>query len=80
MPGRRRHPKKQVEKALVYAEEYGWMVTTSSGRAAHAWGMLRCPDGSHRQSIYSTPRSADNLAKLIRRAVIRCPHGKASNP
>jgi hypothetical protein len=72
---RDRHSKKEVEKALAYAEDRGWVVARSSGRSAHAWGVMRCPTGECQQGIFSTPRSPENMAKRIRKAVIRCPHG-----
>jgi hypothetical protein len=37
---RNRHPKKEVEEALVYAENFGWRVEVGG---SHAWGRIYCP-------------------------------------
>ncbi len=37
---RPRHPNKDIEKVLDYAESVGWMVEHRSG--GHAWGRMRC--------------------------------------
>jgi hypothetical protein len=70
---RKRHPKKEVEAALQYAEHHGWTVTdTASG---HRWGVAVCPgDCTPPTSIWSTPRVPANHARHIRRNVDRCPH------
>ncbi|WP_203250197.1 hypothetical protein [Cysteiniphilum marinum] len=73
---RTKHPNKEIEKAIKYAEMKGWRYQ-SSGNSAHAWGRLLCPlenrDG-HSISVWSTPRSAENHAKQIRRVVDNCEH------
>jgi hypothetical protein len=39
-PRRAKHPKKEVEEALRFAEENGWLVRpTASG---HRWGEMTC--------------------------------------
>ena len=68
---RRRHPKKEVEEALRYAEEAGWTVEPTV--PGHRWGVARCGLGCS-LSIWSTPSSAGDHGKDIRRAVRRCPH------
>jgi hypothetical protein len=72
---RRKHPKKEVEQALSYAEDEGWKVEPKP-KSGHAWGHACCPEhpGGCRVGIWSTPRNAGNHAKDIRRAVRRCPH------
>ncbi len=68
------HPNKHIREALKYAEQKGWTIRKSSGRA-HAWGVIYCQHG-HRAcwiSIYSTPRNPENHARGIRRTVDRCP-------
>lgn len=73
---RTRHPKKEIEAAVAYAESKGWTLV-SAGKSAHAWGILRCPAnqrGGCSKSVYSTPRSAQNHADDIRRYVDRCTH------
>jgi hypothetical protein len=71
---RPRHPKKEIERAIQYAESLGWDVLMSNG---HCWGFLLCPghtrDGC-RIGVYSTPRSPENHARHIRRDVDLCPH------
>ncbi|MFU8820481.1 MAG: hypothetical protein ACNA8G_02890 [Gammaproteobacteria bacterium] len=74
---RARHPDKDVESAVRYAELHGWRVETARG---HAWGRMYCPfnDSGCRQgefcmaSIWSTPRNPAIHARQIRRVVDRC--------
>jgi hypothetical protein len=78
LPGskRRRHPKKDVERALKEAEAVGWSVQAKR-KTGHAWGTMTCPATRWERcvfSVYSTPRSPGDHAKDIRRAVLRCPH------
>ncbi len=72
---RRRHPKKEVEEVLRYAEQHGWtVVPTASG---HRWGYMRCPEVTqqgHQESVWSTPRNPVFHAARLRRAVDRCEH------
>jgi hypothetical protein len=74
---RKKHPQKEIEKALQYAEEHGWRVEIGGG---HAWGKIYCPynDQACRcgefciASIWSTPRSPMNHARQIKRVVDNC--------
>ena len=74
---RPRHPNKEIEQALIYAESQGWRVVTLNG---HAWGKIQCPwnDAECRcgtfcqKSVWSTPRVPEDIARQIRRAVQRC--------
>lgn len=74
---RKRHSKKDIEEALVYAESHGWRIEPATG---HAWGRLYCPYNSADCrcgeycviSIWSTPKSASNHARQIRRVIDRC--------
>jgi hypothetical protein len=71
---RPRHPNKHIEAVVQYAESVGWRVSLSNG---HAWGHILCPhtarDGCM-LSVWSTPRSAENHARQLRREIDRCPH------
>jgi hypothetical protein len=70
---RPRHPNKNIEKAIRYAESHGWRVLVGG---AHAWGFLLCPERSRegcRLSVWSTPRSPTDHAKDILRGVDGCP-------
>jgi len=73
---RSKHPKKEIEEAIQYAEQQGWKYK-SAGKSAHTWGRLLCPlhtrDG-HQMSIWSTPKSPFNHAEQIRRLVDKCLH------
>ena len=73
---RPRHSKPEIEAALSEAESVGWRIEKASPRAK-PWGSARCAyanrDGC-RLSILSTPKSAQNFAKQIRKAVAACPH------
>jgi hypothetical protein len=37
---RRKHPHKDIESAIKYAEENAWRVETGG---SHAWGKMYCP-------------------------------------
>jgi len=72
-----RHPNKEIEEAVAYAEARGWTVKMSNG---HAWGRLFCPLKTREGclvSVWSTPKHPQDHAKDIVRAVDRCPgcHG-----
>lgn len=74
---RKKHAKKEIEQALVYAEKQGWRISTGRGRA---WGKMYCPYNDQEcrcgefciASIWSTPKSPQNHAKQIRRVVDHC--------
>jgi hypothetical protein len=74
---RNRHPKKEVEEAIRYAEEFGWQIEVGG---SHAWGKMKCPYNEKEcrcgkfciASISSTPRNAANHAKQIRKVVDNC--------
>ena len=72
---RNRHPDKEIEEAVTYAEASGWQVVPV--KKGHAWGRLYCHqhdrDGCM-VSVWSTPRSAGNHARDLIRAIDRCPH------
>ena len=71
---RSRHPDKEIEAAIAYAEQRGWRVVPVSG---HAWGRLYCAQADRdgcMVSVWSTPRSAGNHARDLIRAIDRCPH------
>lgn len=74
---RARHPSKEIEAALRFAEGRGWRVEAGG---SHAWGRMYCPanDPACRDgefcitSIWSTPRSDSNHANQLRRVVEKC--------
>jgi hypothetical protein len=78
---RKKHPAKEIESAISYAEKHGWIVK-STGKSSHAWCRLHCPYGEQNKdcrcgefcmiSVYTTPRSQSNHAKQIRRAIDNC--------
>tara|TARA_B100000315_G_scaffold151835_1_gene140636 strand:- start:5190 stop:5417 length:228 start_codon:yes stop_codon:yes gene_type:complete len=73
---RKRHPNKEIEAAITYAETAEWR-TISAGKSAHCWGKLYCKEASRegcKLSIWSTPRNASDHAKQIRQRVLKCPH------
>jgi hypothetical protein len=72
---RSRHPNKEIEAAVSYAEARGWRWVKAHG---HAWGRLLCPEQSRdgcRVSVWSTPRVPEHHARAIRRVIEHCPHG-----
>jgi hypothetical protein len=76
---RKKHPIKEIEGAIQYAETRGWHYK-KSGNSAHAWGQLLCPHNSDlcrcgefcAFSIWSTPRNPTSHAKQIKRNVDKC--------
>jgi hypothetical protein len=71
---RPRHPNKEIEAAVTYAEFLNWRFRKAHG---HAWGRLLCPQNDRdgcQLSVWSTPKNPQNHANAIRRAVGRCPH------
>lgn len=73
---RNKHPSKDIEEAIKYAESKGWRYR-SSGGSSHAWGRILCPledrEGCS-MSIWSTPKDESRHALQIRRKVKQCPH------
>ena len=71
---RPRHPNKQIERAVRYAESLGWRVEISNG---HAWGFLLCPQNTRdgcTAGVWSTPRCPEHHARKLTRDVDLCPH------
>lgn len=66
------HSKKQVRKALDEAHKAGFDVKETT--AGHRWGYVRCTECGQTFSVWSTPRSADNHAKQIRRFIANHSH------
>ncbi len=78
---RPRHPNKDIEKAIQYAESKGWHYK-ASGSSAHAWGRILCDQADRSgcsMSIWSTPRDPVRHAGQIRRNVDTCPHVVGGN-
>lgn len=77
---RRRHPNKEIENALQFAELNGWRVVPGG---SHAWGRMYCPARNDTcrcgafciTSIWSTPRNAGGHSRLLRRVVLNCSFG-----
>lgn len=71
---RPRHPNKEIEAAVTYAENKGWSVKMSTG---HPWATLWCREhstaGCH-FSVSSTPANPSAHARQIKRRVDSCPH------
>ncbi|MFT4927273.1 MAG: hypothetical protein ACI8WB_003379 [Phenylobacterium sp.] len=78
---RKKHAKKDIESALLYAELQGWRVAVGG---SHAWGKIYCPYNNREcrcgefciSSVWSTPKNSGNHAKLIRRVVDNCTEAK----
>ena len=70
----KKHPSKEVQKAIEYAIASGWHIV-DAGKSAHCFAKLRCGIPEHREhmmSIWSTPRNPENMAKRIRELVDKC--------
>lgn len=76
---RSRHPNKEIEAAVQYAEGLGWRFSKLAG---HGWGELLCPlanrDGC-RVFIYATPKNPEGAARACRRTVDRCECAQEEN-
>ncbi len=77
---RRKHPKHEIEAALRYAEQQGWLVEVGG---SHAWGRMYCPYNEPDcrcgefciTSIWSTPSNAGNHGRQLIRVVNNCSAG-----
>lgn len=71
---RSRHPNKEVEDAVQRAEAKGWIW-----RKQGHWGRMYCPHADRdgcQVGVNGTPKSAEDHARQICRAVDRCSHVK----
>lgn len=78
---RPKHPNKEIDHAIHYAESKGWRYQ-ATGNSAHAWGRMLCPLATregHAMSIWSTPKNMQNHAKQIKRNVDACEHSGGQN-
>ena len=69
---RAKHPNKEVENAVSYAESQGW-----TWKPQGHWGRLYCSHADRdgcQVGVNGTPRDGDVHAKQLRRAIDRCPH------
>jgi len=74
---RKKHPNKEIEAVIEYAEMQGWQVIECSG---HAWGMLRCPHNNKecrcgqfcQMSVWSTPMNCGNHARQLKKRIDGC--------
>ena len=75
---RPKHPNKEIESAIQYAESKGWRVI-ATGKSSHAWGRLYCQLETRngcKISVWSTPGSNYNRARQIKRGVDKCEHNE----
>ncbi len=74
---RAKHPDKQIEQALQYAEAHGWKVVVGG---SHAWGKIYCPENNAQcrcgefciTCVWCTPKNPHNHARTLCRIVDRC--------
>lgn len=72
----KKHPNKEIQDAINYALEKGWLLV-EAGKSSHAFCRLLCPFRSRdgcKMSVWSSPRSAFNHANQIIRIVDKCGH------
>jgi arginyl-tRNA--protein-N-Asp/Glu arginylyltransferase len=67
-----KHPKKDVNDALDYADEQGFDI--EQRRSGHAWGRINCGMCGAFVSIWSTPRDPFNHGRNLRKWVDRHDH------
>ena len=70
------HQNKEIGGAVEFALSKGFRIV-KAGRSSHAAFLLYCPEairGSHKMSVYSTPRNTQGHARDIRRWVDSCEH------
>lgn len=73
---RKKHPSKEIEAVIKYAEKQGWRYQ-ESGKSSHAWGQLLCPFSGRKGcivSIWSTPSDPSDHATELMQHVRNCPH------
>jgi hypothetical protein len=78
---RKRHPIKEIEAALRFAEAEGWVFRKAKS-SSHAFGVMRCPHNTKecrcgiycQFSVWSTPKSPEAHARKIRKVIHRCIH------
>ena len=76
---RKKHPDKEIEATIRYAETQGWQVIKCTG---HAWCILRCPYHDQecrcgqfcQMSVWSTPKDAGRHARQLQRKIDGCIH------
>ena len=76
MAARPRHPNKEIEAVVAYAESKHW----TWWKMGH-WGRLFCPLADRegcQVAVNGTPRNPEGHARLVKRAIDRCPHQKAA--
>ena len=84
---RKKHPNKEIEEALQYAEGNQWRIENSKG---HPFAQMYCPfkdacetcesNGKWcRVGIWSTPRNTANHARDIKKIVDRCIRKREEN-
>lgn len=74
---RRRHPDKEIEATLKFAEFYGWRIDVGG---SHAWGRIRCPFNKPscrhqmfcQQMIWTTPKNPSSHARALKRGITGC--------
>lgn len=80
----KKHPSKEIQAALKYAEKKGWRIALGG---SHAWGKIYCPNNDQQcrcgefciTSVWSTPRNPTNHARQLRRVVDNCIHQNKTN-
>lgn len=48
MTTRKKHPNKEIEKALQYAEEHEWRIEVGG---SHAWGKIYCSQNDKKRVV-----------------------------
>lgn len=77
---RNKHPNKEIEEALKYAEKKHWRIENSKG---HPFAQMYCPNVGCKEKcesngkwcrvgIWSTPRNPANHARDLKKIVDRC--------
>ena len=66
----KRHPKKDLAKAIGAAEADGWVWSKNPG-GGHVHSEIRCPHCGFALRIVSTPRNPSTAAKHLSRQVRR---------
>lgn len=64
---RKKHPSKEIEAVIRYAEKKGWLYR-EAGKSAHAWGRLLPPCPGRKKcsiAIWSTPSDPTDHARQI---------------
>ena len=78
-----KHPNKEINAVIQYAERKGWTVKKANG---HAWATMRCQKNDSgcrcgkfcQMSVWSTPKNPGNFAKRLKKRIDDCIYSQSN--